>query len=166
MALAALALELGNPELPTVFVEQILPMCYQLGSTLEGGAPSGDCFPEGLRERAELEAFVLAFDSNLKPMVGQQLTLTGYGDDRAFLRKMVASAARGHCDIAAIQRGRGYVMTRPNPTFPEWSRLEGRGRESLSLQALAPRTRGPVTLTCHPPQKNLAEARRAARDAR
>lgn len=165
-ALAALAEELEDPTLPALFAEQILPLCYQLGATLEGGVPSGACFPDGLRERTELEAFMLAFDSNLKPMVGQQLTLTGHEDDRELLRRMVASAARGHCDIAAIQRGRGYVMTRPNPVAPGRSWLEGRGREGVSLQALSPRTRGPVTLTCHPPQKGRAEARRAARGAR
>ncbi len=47
----------------------------------EGGFP---LTPEGILQRRAVEAFLLAFDSNLAPIVGQQITLTHL--QRMFLR--------------------------------------------------------------------------------
>jgi hypothetical protein len=113
-----------------------------------------------LLERAEMEEFILAFDTNLKPMVGQQVTLGGRGRAE-LLGAMLAAAQRGDCDIALQAPQNGYLMTRPDPQRPEQSHLvDVRGRERR-LGDLTDGT-GPVTLTCYPPQVGQAEARRSA----
>jgi hypothetical protein len=127
----------------------------------EGGSPDGVCYPAGLRERAQLESFMLAFDTNLKPMVGQQLKLTRDHPEDARLPALLAAAAAGDCDLALRQRGRGYLLIQPNAAHPEQSALLDRRGHELPLRELT--ARGvPVTLTCHPPAPDLAEARRAA----
>ena len=160
-ALAAAGAELGLDVLPQIFAENIEPICFQLGSMAEGGSPDGVCYPAGLRERAQLESFMLAFDTNLKPMVGQQLTLTREHRDDARLAPLLAAAAAGDCNLALSQRGRGYLLTQPNPAHPEQSRLEDRRGQQSALGELTGHG-GAVTLTCHPPAPDLAEARRAA----
>lgn len=79
----------------------------------------------------------------------------------AALRALLASAHRGHCDLALRQANRGYLMTRPEPDAPERSRLRTRDGDSLLLGDLSRRD-GPVTFTCYPPQATQAEARRSA----
>jgi hypothetical protein len=128
---------------------------------LEAGSEQGVCYPGGLRERAQMESYMLAFDSNLKPMVGQQLTLAPGATSDTALRTLLGSAHRGHCDLALRQANRGYLVTRPEPNAPERSRLRTRNGDSLVLGDLSRRD-GPVTFTCYPPQASQAEARRAA----
>ena len=119
-ALEALALERGEPALPGAFLRDVRPNCFRMGSMLQGGADSGSCFPEGLRERTDMEAFVLAFDSNLAPMVGQQLTLNaGRPEPGGLLSAMLRVAARGGCDISARQGARGYLVVEPNDADPD-----------------------------------------------
>jgi hypothetical protein len=160
-ALAAAGAELGLDVLPEIFAENIEPICFQLGSMAEGGSPDGVCYPAGLRERAQMESFMLAFDTNLKPMVGQQLTLTREHPDDARLPALLAAAAAGDCDVALSQRGRGYLLIQPNTAQPGRSGLQDRAGQQLLLHELTARG-GPVTLTCHPSAANRAEARRAA----
>jgi hypothetical protein len=160
-ALVDVAAALGQPDLPRIFANGILPLCFQLGSMLEAGSEQGVCYPSGLRERAQMESFMLAFDSNLKPMVGQQLTVAPGASSGPALRTLLASASRGHCDVALRQANRGYLMTRPEPDAPERSRLRARDGDSLALRDLSRRD-GPITFTCYPPQANQAEARRSA----
>jgi YVTN family beta-propeller protein len=52
-------------------------------------------------ERAQLEAFMLAFDSNLAPIVGQQITLTATNGTAAGPRVdlLLTRAAVGECDV-------------------------------------------------------------------
>jgi DNA-binding beta-propeller fold protein YncE len=161
LALTAISDALGNPEFSSTFF-RVRPLCFQMGSMLEGGLESGACFPEGLRERAEMEDFIIAFDSNLKPMVGQQVTLQGGRRSHPeLLASMLTAARRGDCDIALRAREKGYLMTRPDPRRPDQSRLiDARGGERRLAELEA---RGePLTLTCHPPQAEQAEARRSA----
>ena len=127
----------------------------------EAGSEQGVCYPSGLRERAQMESFMLAFDSNLKPMVGQQRTVAPGATADPALRTLLASAKRGHCDIALRQANRGYLVTRPDPGAPDRSRLRTRDGDSLALGDLS-RRNGPVTFTCYPPQAHQAEARRSA----
>jgi hypothetical protein len=159
-ALDAAAVALGQPDLPRIFSTRVLPFCFQLGSMLEAGSEQGVCYPSGLRERAQMESFMLAFDNNLKPMVGQQLTLALGATSTPALRALLASAHRGHCDLALRQANHGYLMTRPEPDAPERSRLRTRDGDSLVLGDLS--RRGPVTFTCYPRQRDQAEARRSA----
>ncbi|HTV24175.1 MAG TPA: hypothetical protein VMG12_36030 [Polyangiaceae bacterium] len=157
-ALATLSIDAAT------FSAQILPACFQFGSMLEQGAPTGVCAPSGLRERAELESFVLAFDSNLKPMVGQQATLHGNQPNRA-LRALLDAASRGHCDLGVQQNGHGYLVTRPDPTNPDRSGLERSNGRRTTLGDLRCDA-APITLTCYPPAPDRAEARRSAFDRR
>jgi DNA-binding beta-propeller fold protein YncE len=152
-------------ELPATFLDQILPACFQFGSMLEGGAPDGVCAPSGLRERADMESFMLAFDSNLKPMVGQQLTLHGSAGDAAFLRQLLRSAQLGQCDLALRQRNQGYLLTLPDPQRSERSVLRRANGRDTTLGALR-RDAAPITLTCYPPLPDQVEARRSAFDPR
>jgi len=136
--------------------------CFRMGSMLQGGDPSGSCFPEGLRDRADMEAFMLAFDTNLEPMVGQQLTLHAEAlEPPALLGAMLRVAARGGCDIAARQGATGYSLPTPRPAQPELSVLVDASGDERTLGALSSGS-DPLTLTCYPPQPGQAEARRAA----
>lgn len=161
LALGAAAQTVGMPELPRLFAEDVLPLCFQLGSMLEGGSEAGVCHPSGLRERAQMESFMLAFDTNLKPMVGQQLTLNPEHLDDPALLPLIAAAERRACDLALRQGGRGFVVVQPNPHAPGSSGVLDRGGNRQPLGQLA-RNAGPLTFTCHPPRPDQAEARRAA----
>jgi hypothetical protein len=147
---------LGMSDFPTIFALQVRPLCFQLGSTLEGGQAGGVCYPEGLTERSNMEAFMIAFDSNLKPMVGQQLTLHGTSSLPTLLKQMLAASQRGDCDIAAFSKDAGYVMTVSNPTAAWQSELKGKSGTTRSLHSLA--RSDTLTLTCYPPQPGRAEA--------
>ncbi|MEY2931121.1 MAG: hypothetical protein RL033_1870 [Pseudomonadota bacterium] len=164
--LRAVEEQLDVPGLANDFARGILPACFQLGSMLEGGAPDGDCYPSGLRERAQLESFMLAFDTNLKPMVGQQLTLSvaDYADAR--LRALLAAAARGDCDLVLQERSQSFLVLQPQPSNAGQSVVEDRSGRTGALAALSqrsdPQRAGTSTWTCHPPAADQAEARRAA----
>jgi DNA-binding beta-propeller fold protein YncE len=161
--LAALAVQRGEPGFGDRFKTQILPLCFQLGSMLEGGAEDGDCFPEGLRARAELESFMLAFDSNLAPMVGQQLTFTRRNVPLRELRPLLAAAEKGECDAALRQRNDSFLVIEPEAGRPERTQLEDLVGGVVSLGDLLGNG-APITITCYPPQPNKAEARRSAFD--
>jgi hypothetical protein len=157
-ALEAVAEALQDPEFPRKFEQQIRPACFQLGSTLEGGDEDGVCAPAGLRERSQVEAFMMAFDTNLKPMVGQQVTVRRGSTSDPLFRDMVRVSARGDCDIVAFQGDRGFVMTSPEPSRPDESELKDlRGRARTLRSLLVPRQKA-LTLTCYPPQPGRAEA--------
>jgi cytochrome c553 len=117
-----------------------------------GGLPSG---PEGEVLRRQLEAFVLAFPTNLAPIVGQQITLTAASPAAVGSRVdlLRARADAGECDLIAksellgIELGFSYVGDdqfktdrRALPVVPE-----------AVLRALAIRLGRPVTFTCVPP---------------
>jgi len=157
----AVAAGLLCPSLP----QSAFPLCFQLGSTLELGEADGVCYPSGQTERSELEDLMMAFDTNLKPMVGQQSTLID-GTIDATTRGMIAAAAAGHCDIGAIKAGQGYLMTEPNATSGGASVMLSEQGRVVPFSALL--TRGPlgtpVTLTCYPPQPEQAEALRSVID--
>jgi hypothetical protein len=86
--------------------------------TNPGGLPvsNPDGFPSGATgdtQRRQVEAFMLAFDSNLAPIVGQQTTLTNTnaGTVGPRIDLLIARAAAGECEvvvkgtIAGEQRG-------------------------------------------------------------
>jgi hypothetical protein len=82
---------------------------------------------------------MLAFDSNLKPMVGQQVTWTGDQDGRAELPASLRAAASGHCDAALRQGNRGFLVTTPHASAPERSVLTTRSGAQSRLGSLVPR---------------------------
>ena len=117
-----------------------------------GGIPTGAA---GEQIRNQLTVFVLAFDSNLAPIVGQQITLTQTNTAVAGPRinLLESRAAAGECDVVAkgIVNGQaaGYLynpqqkmFSTPNPGFTI---------SDTALRALAQNAGGDLTFTCTPP---------------
>lgn len=79
--------------------------CALWGATLEELLPNGTqaCMAAGLRDKADMESLVFAFDSNLKPIVGQQVTQSedcgATVNERISL--LLAQADLGNCDLVA-----------------------------------------------------------------
>jgi DNA-binding beta-propeller fold protein YncE len=78
----------------------------QLPDVNPGGFPPG---PAGVVLRRQVEAFVLAFDSNMYPIVGQQVTLTASNAALAGPRidLLIARAGAGECDLVVKGQARG-----------------------------------------------------------
>jgi hypothetical protein len=105
-------------------------------------------------ERRQVEGFVLAMDSNMAPIVGQQITLTSHNGWIAGPRidLLEARANAGECDLVAhgrhLGRIRGYLWNGSKfladeagkPAIPD---------ALLRLRALVPMQE--VTYTCVPP---------------
>ena len=117
------------------------------------GNPEG--FPisaEGLKLRRQVEQFVLAFDSNLAPIVGQQVT------DNALTRAaitprlelLMARAEAGDCDLVAKQKSTHGYLYLGNGKF-QGDEADG---ELIAISELRKRTQKvgkEVTYTCVPP---------------
>jgi DNA-binding beta-propeller fold protein YncE len=119
---------------------------------LDTGNPTGiPPTPAGFQERVNLSQFLFAFDSNLKPIVGQQVTFTGHNEAAALprLELMIARADAGDCELVAKRGARGYLyvgggMFRPDRSHDPFV-------PGAVLRALAREPRGEVTFTCVPP---------------
>ena len=98
---------------------------------------------------------MFAFDSNLKPIVGQQVTFTGENQAAAQARLdlMMARADAGDCELVAKRGNRGYLYA-GSGKFRSDRRREGLLPEA-DLRALARVARGEVTFTCVPPGSGL-----------
>ena len=68
--------------------------CALWGATLEEIVPNGTkaCHSMGLDDKADMEDFVFAFDSNMKPIVGQQVTVRENSGASALARVPLCSA--------------------------------------------------------------------------
>ena len=113
-------------------------------------------------ERKQLEEFVLAFPSDLQPVVGQQVTVTptngSQGDVSARLNLLVQRAMvtspRPECELVAKgvlgAEARGWVLSRTSGTFVP----DRRGESGVSMSTLLSTARtanAPLTFTCAPP---------------
>jgi len=118
--------------------------------------------PDGLEDtpagdliRRNIEAFLLAFDSNMKPIVGQQVTLSAANAAAAAPRiaLLIARADAGDCDLVAkgtfedhpigflyVGHGAFEADRRALSPFPE-----------LLLRSLGTLPRHEITYTCVPP---------------
>jgi hypothetical protein len=111
------------------------------------GAPTG-VDPTGFPLRRAIASFVLAYDSNHKPIVGQQVTLTDDTDPSTSVTRLAlleARAAAGDADLVVKGRfghtERGYVyqggLYRPDmsdsPTLTQAQLLAHVGGETCSL---------------------------------
>jgi hypothetical protein len=118
-----------------------------------GGFPED--LPANIRARRQMESFMMAFDSNLAPIVGQQVTLTtasGTGEARR-VDLLEARAAAGECDLVV----HGFFGTRVFGFLYEPSTgkflPDTAHRMKLTDQSLrALRRMGPLTFTAAPPQ--------------
>jgi DNA-binding beta-propeller fold protein YncE len=104
--------------------------------------------------RRELEAFMMAFDSNLAPIVGQQATLTAFSgpDVKARIDLLEARAAAGECDLVV----KGMIGHHPvsflySPSTKTFTPDTGFGRAwgDPGVRELA--LFGPLTFTAVPP---------------
>ena len=117
-----------------------------------GGLPTS---PAGEIMRRQLESFVLAFPTNLAPVVGQQITLTAASAAAAGARidLLRQRAEAGECELVAkaelfgveagfVYQGGGWFATdrRAQPPVRE-----------AALRFLATHIGRPVTYTCVPP---------------
>lgn len=121
-----------------------------------GGNPGG--FPVGLPGdplRRQVEAFVLAFDSNLKPIVGQQATRTSTsgGDVDTRIDLLISQANAGACDLI-VKKGivagapAGFLYIGSNAFESDYD-----GEPTTSKSALLALTATPgqeLTFTCVP----------------
>jgi DNA-binding beta-propeller fold protein YncE len=113
--------------------------------------PNGFPFgPQGDEMRRQVEAFLLAFDSNLAPVVGQQVTLTAQSPpaSHARLELLEVRAASGECELIARQGGRGFLYLNDGNFAPD-----NRHQPVISRSALKASIRraGAATFTCAPP---------------
>jgi hypothetical protein len=147
----------GSPDTMFTFFNSIV-----FRSTLTAGFP----LLGGNETRRDVEQFMLAFDSDLAPIVGQQVTLTSQnagavGPRIALLEQRAATPFTSkilggtvtECDLVAnvVQAGavKGYLYN-PNSAFF----VPGDGTASFSdgaLRALAAVPGQEVTYTCVPP---------------
>ncbi|QSA97059.1 hypothetical protein [Methylococcus sp. EFPC2] len=100
--------------------------------------------------RRDLEAFLLAFDSNLAPVVGQQVTLSSKNAARVGARidLLISRAQLGECDLIAQTRRGGYVYG--NGKF-EPATGKGTALSDAKLRETAGKDYGEITYTCTPP---------------
>ncbi|KYG02104.1 hypothetical protein BE21_05635 [Sorangium cellulosum] len=111
--------------------------------------------PEGDLLKHQVAAYMLALESNLKPIVGQQITLTSSNAAAAGPRVdlLVARADTGDCDLVVkgwshgaelgfLYLGNGWFD--PDRASEPW-------RSDAELRLLATGRRGELTYTCVPP---------------
>ncbi|WP_437860022.1 hypothetical protein [Sorangium sp. So ce363] len=111
--------------------------------------------PAGDAVRRQLESFLLAFDSNVAPIVGQQVTLTtgnqAAADPRVDL--LIARADAGECDLVAKShltlQEIGFLHTGAGQFVADRMALPPIPDAVLRQIALA--TGRPLTYTCTPP---------------
>jgi YVTN family beta-propeller protein len=101
--------------------------------------------------RRDIEAFLLAFDSNLAPLVGQQITLTKQNsavvDPRIDL--LMAGADKHQCDLVAKNRLGGFLYVGYGKFKSSYHRVPSIPDTILRKAAVLPD--GETTYTCMPP---------------
>ncbi|HEX3763377.1 MAG TPA: hypothetical protein VHW23_32000 [Kofleriaceae bacterium] len=115
--------------------------------------------PAGAQAKRDLAQFLLAFDTNLAPIVGQQVTLTAtsHQDADARIDLLIERANAGECDLVA--KGRiahdevGVLYTGGGRFRTDRSALPVVLDRPLRLLVVA--TGGALTYTCVPPGSGL-----------
>ena len=119
----------------------------------------GFTFPNGDADRRLVEQFLFAFDSNIKPVVGQQVTLTDSNAAvvNARINLLIARAAAGDADLVVkgIQgtRLRGWVRSAAG-TFTS-DRAAEAALTDVELRALASLPGQALTYTAVPPGSGI-----------
>jgi DNA-binding beta-propeller fold protein YncE len=127
-----------------------LPRPAQAVTPLDPGNPANlDISMEGMQIRRNLEQWLLVFDTNLFPIVGQQITLTANNGDTVGNRVdlMIQRADLGECDLIASHNGRGYLY-QGKGKFDSDIKQE-RDIAEADVRSLA--QNGSITYTCTPP---------------
>jgi hypothetical protein len=107
--------------------------------------------PEGMDIRRKLEQYVLAFDTNMFPIVGQQITLNSNTAAvvGARINLLIARANLGECDLIASNDGKGYLYLRDDTFLSDLSSESPLSDAALRAQALG--NKADLTYTCVPP---------------
>jgi hypothetical protein len=120
-----------------------------------GGFPNGTA---GDPQRRQVEQFVLAFDSDMAPVVGQQITLTDSNAEVVGPRidLLVARATAGDCDliVKGNQRGRsrGWLLGADGRFATDFAGEPALADDELRAQAAGGE---PRTYTCVPPGSGM-----------
>jgi len=117
-----------------------------------GNPPNLDISPDGMEIRRNLEQFILVFDSNMFPIVGQQVTLTTDNGNEVGGRidLMVQRASLGECDLIASQKNQSYLYDASTGDFiPDFSRA--RAVSDSGLRKKVKDAESQMTYTCAPP---------------
>jgi DNA-binding beta-propeller fold protein YncE len=120
------------------------------------GNPGGfDFGPAGITERRNVEAFLLAFDTNLFPIVGQQVTLNQSNAELAASRidLLIAQAEANACDLVAKNRYTGFLYLGNGQFQPSSQDMPALSDGELRASAAQPG--GDLTYTCVPPGSGL-----------
>ncbi len=123
-----------------------------------GGIPKGAA---GDAVRRQLEAFVLAFDSNLAPIVGQQITLTQTNATVVGPRidLLESRAAASECDLVVKGLVKGQVTgLLYNPQQKTFSVRPSVTLSDAAVRELAQNAGQELTFTCVPPGSGAAIA--------
>jgi len=121
--------------------------CALWGATLERIVPNGAhaCDAAGLSDKADMEGFMFAFENNLKPVVGQQLTWSRHAGsaERQRLDLLVSQAEQQNCDLVAHADGSGFTLTngqflRDDGARFTLARLLNRPASDLTFTAVPP----------------------------
>ncbi len=111
--------------------------------------------PEGAQAKRNMEQFMLAFDSNLAPIVGQQVTLTAatWAVAAARIGLLTARADAGECDLVAkgriAQHDVGFLYLGGGRFTTDRSALPELSGHQLFWIAVA--SGAALTYTCAPP---------------
>ena len=142
--------------------EHMGPQVRGYGFTHDGGADTAIrfmsypafVFPEGDKQRREVEQYLFAYESNLKPVVGQQVTLTRENREHTLRRAklLIDRAGAGDAELIArtvINEVRGYLMQRDGSFLSDRRNEAPLDFESLLQKALD--AGSALTLTAVPP---------------
>jgi len=117
-----------------------------------GNPPNLDINEDGMEIRRNLEQFLLVFDTNLFPIVGQQITLTADNSETvgSQIDLLVQRASFGECDLIASQSTNGYLYDRTSNKFIADLSTEA-PIEDAKLRTKSTKKNGEITYTCTPP---------------
>jgi hypothetical protein len=124
------------------------------------GNPHGIPLTEsGVELNRQIEAFMMAFDTNMPPIVGQQVTLTGDGTDavRRRIDLLMQQADRGECDLV-VKGGvhaaqSSYLYVGGGRFRPDRRAAPLVGDDDLRARAMT--SAGELTYTCTPPGSGI-----------
>jgi hypothetical protein len=139
-------------------IDTIFRFMMALGFDSANGAFNGfDDGPggDGVLRRRQIEEYLMAFDNNLAPIVGQQVTLTSSNGAAAFPRVdlLLDRADEGECDVVAkldfAGEEYGFLYTGNDHFLPSKQAIPP--IHKIVLAAFAQILHLPVTFTCAPP---------------
>ena len=136
-----------------------LPRPAQAVTPLDPGNPDNLAIsPDGMVVRRNLEQYLLVFDTNLFPIVGQQITLdtTNAETVASRINLLIARADLGECDLMATAKTDNFLYA-GNGNF-QADATAGRGSGTITdtkLRDKGAKADSPVTYTCVPPSNGV-----------